>query len=182
MYKRQALKGQGVLVDALAALDTNTPWACWIIGGPQSAREKRHYRQLGKRIGRHGLEDRVYLLGNRTDVPHLLACGDLYCQPNLRGEWFGISFVEALRAGLPVLTSGTGGALEIVDETCGLLLPPGDVSALTHALKIVLEDESEYLRLRSGCRDRARLLCDPPGRMAELRSALSRFEGGGARF
>ena len=65
-------------------------------------------------------------LGQREDVPRLMAAADVFCQPNTGPEPFGIVLVEALYAGLPVVTSGFGGAAEIVDQTCGVLTAPGD--------------------------------------------------------
>ena len=53
-------------------------------------------------------------------MPALLAAADLFCQPNTAPEPFGLSLVEALQAGLPVVTSGIGGACEIVDASCGV--------------------------------------------------------------
>ena len=64
-------------------------------------------------------------LGQRRDVPELLAAADIYCQPNVGAEPFGIVFVEALYTGLPVVTTALGGALEIIDASCGVLVPPG---------------------------------------------------------
>ena len=61
-----------------------------------------------------------------TDVPRLLAAADIHCQPNISPEPFGIAFIEALAAGLPVVTSAIGGAIEIVDDTCGRLVPASD--------------------------------------------------------
>jgi glycosyltransferase involved in cell wall biosynthesis len=52
----------------------------------------------------------------------LLRAADIYCQPNTAPDAFGASFVEAMHAA--VVTSGIGGALEIVDRDCGCLLRP----------------------------------------------------------
>ena len=49
-------------------------------------------------------------------VPRLMAAADIYCQPNTTPEPFGIAFVEALAAGVPVVTTAMGGPLEIVDD------------------------------------------------------------------
>jgi glycosyltransferase involved in cell wall biosynthesis len=115
----------------------------------------------------------VRFLGLRTDVTRLMAAADIYCQPNTGPEPFGIAFVEALYAGLPVVTTAHGGPLEIVDDDCGLLVRPGDVSQLAKALASVVTDK----RLRAGLAARgparARELCDPEARLVELLAYLA---------
>jgi glycosyltransferase involved in cell wall biosynthesis len=49
--------------------------------------------------------------------------------------------VEALQAGLPVVTSAMGGPMEIVSQRCGFLVPPEDNAALADALRKLLTDE-----------------------------------------
>ena len=75
--------------------------------------------------GDAGIAGRVRFLGHRSDVPRLLAAADLLCQPNVGPESFGIAFVEAMAAGLPVVTTRIGGGAEVVTEACGVLVPPG---------------------------------------------------------
>jgi glycosyltransferase involved in cell wall biosynthesis len=49
----------------------------------------------------------------RSDVARLLAAADIHCQPNIGPEPFGITFIEALYAGLPLVTTSIGGAIEM---------------------------------------------------------------------
>ncbi len=77
-----------------------------------------------------------------------MAAADVYCQPNTGPEPFGIVFVEALYAGLPVVTSGFGGAAEIVDQTCGVLTPPGNCKAVADALRSLILEPSRRGALR----------------------------------
>ena len=74
-------------------------------------------------VARKGLAERVRFLGERADVPDLLGAADIHCQPNSSPEPFGLAFVEALHAALPVVTSDAGGAREIVTPACGVLVP-----------------------------------------------------------
>jgi glycosyltransferase involved in cell wall biosynthesis len=115
----------------------------------------------------------VRFLGQRSDVPRLLAGADLFCQPNTAPEPFGISLVEALQAGLPVVTSGVGGACEIVDASCGLLTPPGDSTALADALKRLVIDRELRVRLGAGARCRPAVLCDASRQMRRIHQVLS---------
>ena len=48
----------------------------------------------------------------------MMAAADIYCQPNLTAEPFGITFIEALHSRLPVVATALGGTREIVDESC----------------------------------------------------------------
>ncbi len=84
--------------------------------------------------------------------------------------------MEALSAGLPVVTSGIGGALEIVDESCGALVRAGDAGALAGALERLIRDGEERGRLGRAGRVRAAQLCDPATqtrRIADLMESLS---------
>ena len=102
-------------------------------GWPAGSRGRTNRRTsselgAGARFG-GGIEDRVRFLGERDDVPRLLAAADVYCQPNVAPESFGIAFVEALYAGLPAVSTRLGGAAEIVTDACGVLVPPADPDA-----------------------------------------------------
>lgn len=173
-------KGHLAIVDALADLMDMPNWIWWQAGGVQRPSEGRYLRRV-KRAARHrGLFDRVRWLGERPDVPALLASADLYCQPNLAPEPFGMVFVEALAAALPVVTSASGGALEIVDDTCGRLVAPDDRAALASTLRTLIEDRALRARLSAAAPDRARRLCDPLAvdrRLFEVLSGMTRESG-----
>ncbi|HEY6508268.1 MAG TPA: glycosyltransferase family 4 protein, partial [Vicinamibacterales bacterium] len=145
--RMEAMKGQTVLIEALGRLRDEPGWVCWQVGGAQRAPEARYLASLRADAERLGVADRIRFLGQRTDVPALLAAADIFCQPNVQPEPFGISFVEALLAGRPVVASATGGVLEIVDDTCGVLIEPGDVTALAAALSRLIRDSAERERL-----------------------------------
>src|SRR5262249_40040296 len=79
------------------------------VGGPQRPPEVEFQTDLEAAAARWGIAGRVRFLGQRSDVSRLMAAADVYCQPNTGPEPFGLVFVEALHAGLPVITSGFGG-------------------------------------------------------------------------
>ena len=97
----------------------------------------------------------------------------MYCQPNVRPEPFGIVFVEALAAGLPVVTTRTGGAVEIVDHTCGLLLDGPDPAAVESALRRLIQDPALRRRLAYAAVQRAARFCDRDRHAAHLWSVLA---------
>jgi glycosyltransferase involved in cell wall biosynthesis len=127
---------------------------------------------LQQQAARSGTAGRVRFLGQRSDVPRLMAAADLFCQPNVGPEPFGIVFVEALYAGLPVVTTGFGGAAEIVDERCGELTPPSDPAAVAAALGGLIRDPARRQALGAAGPGRAAHLCDPGRQLARLMAAL----------
>jgi glycosyltransferase involved in cell wall biosynthesis len=85
------------------------------------------------------LGDRVRLLGNRTDVPRLLAAADV---ATLASDWEGLPVfvLEAMAAGRPVVATEVDGLTEILRDGGGLLVPPGSPDALAVALERLLTD------------------------------------------
>jgi glycosyltransferase involved in cell wall biosynthesis len=165
-------KGHAVLIEALAKLRPVGGWTWWQVGGAQRRAEADFLERLRLRAGDFGIADRVRWLGERTDVPRLLAAADLYCQANVAPEPFGVVFIEALAAGLPVVATRLGGACEIVDETCGVLVPPADPDSLSAALRALIEDACHRRSLAHGGPDRARRLSSPSTQLAKLEDAL----------
>jgi glycosyltransferase involved in cell wall biosynthesis len=171
--RMEALKGHAALVEALAALRNVPGWTAWIAGGAQRTAERVHILALRRAVTAAGLEQRVRFTGERADVPRLAAAADIYCQPNRDPEGFGIAFVEAMAAGLPVVTTAAGGALEIVNAECGRLVPPADAPALAATLEQLITNAP--LRHALGTRGpaRARTLCDAPTQTARLAEMLT---------
>jgi glycosyltransferase involved in cell wall biosynthesis len=74
-------------------------------------------------------------------------------------EGLGVSLLQAAAAGVPIVTTRAGGLPEAVaDGVSGILVPPGDVPALTEAVRRLLCDEA--LRRRMGEAGRARILAE----------------------
>jgi glycosyltransferase involved in cell wall biosynthesis len=172
--RMEPLKGHTVLLDALGRLRERSGWTCWLAGGAQREAEARYLASLRAQAEALGIADRVEFLGQRSDVDGLLAESDIYCQPNAEPEAFGISLIEALAAGLPVVTSAIGGATEIVDESCGVLVARGDSAALASELSALLDDVGRRKRLGANGPSRARALCDPEARIPEIADILQR--------
>jgi glycosyltransferase involved in cell wall biosynthesis len=165
-------KGHRALLGALARLAPIPGWTCWIVGGPQSPAEGAYERQLRDVARVHGLEARVRFTGHRQDVSEILGASDVFCQPNVEPEPYGMAFVEALHAGLPVVTSAIGGALEIVTGECGVLVRPGDEAALSGALSALITDPTVRDRLGRGARARLTQLGDLASSMRRLQQVL----------
>ena len=85
-------------------------------------------------------------------MPGFLAGLDVFCLPS-RAEGLPLALLEAMMAGLPCLTTAVGGVPAAVGDAA-LVVPPGDVDALTKALRRLLGDS----RLRAELAGRARAL------------------------
>lgn len=161
-------KGHLLHLQALERIAPDKKWTCWMVGGPQSRLEEEHYHQVRETARKSSIADRVHFLGHRSDVARLLSAADVFCQPNLGPEPFGIIFVEALWAGRPVVTTAMGGAAEILDESCGLLVEPENALLLAEALTRLIDSNELRLRLGGAGPARARRLCDPASQMGLL--------------
>ena len=160
-------------MNGLALLRDVPGWTCWIVGGVQRAKEARYLQSLKNLAADLQISDRIRFVGQRSDVPRLLAAADVFCQPNSGPEPFGIVFVEALYAGLPVVATAIGGAQEIVSSSCGRLVQSADAGALRDGLAELISFSGVRQRLGSQGPARARELCDPKQQLLRMQSVLS---------
>ncbi len=166
-------KGHEIHLRAAGLLRGVGRWRLWFAGGVQRAAEADYEWSLRTLAGRLGIADRVTFLGQRDDVSAVLAAADIYCQPNTKPEPFGLSYVEALAAGLPVVASDFGGASEIVTADTGILVQPREVDALAAALRRLIGGEAERRRLGRNGPGRAAALCEPRRQLAALAEFLA---------
>jgi glycosyltransferase involved in cell wall biosynthesis len=140
-----ARKGHGDLLDALPPLLDRYPSLHVLFFGKGPLAES-----LQARIDQLGLSGRVRLTGFRTDLAELLPCLDLLVHP-AHMEGLGVSLLQASCAGVPIVASRAGGIPEAVrDGENGLLVPPGDVSALRTAIDALLSDPARRRELGAG--------------------------------
>jgi glycosyltransferase involved in cell wall biosynthesis len=168
----ESWKGHRVLLDALAKLKDLPGWLLWVAGGAQKAGEDELLQELKAAGASGGIADRVRYLGQRSDVPRLMAAADIYCQPNTGPEPFGIALVEALYACLPIVTSDLGGAREIVTEECGILCRPDDSDSLSAVLRDLIGNRDSRRILGDAGPTRASELCGPSRQLAALADAV----------
>lgn len=94
---------------------------------------------------------------SREDVPKVLSEVDIYLHP-ARTEALGISIIEAMAAGVPVVATRVGGIPEAVEDgVTGLLVPPEDPQALADAIRWMIEHPAERAEMGRRGRERARL-------------------------
>jgi L-malate glycosyltransferase len=102
-----------------------------------------------------GVADRTMLLGAQDSIASLLNCADILLQPS-SSESFGLSSLEALSMGVPVIATRCGGPEEvIVHGECGFLSAVGDIEDLTRNALRLLTDRGLYEKFSRSARARA---------------------------
>ena len=129
-------KGQSLLVEALAMLDT-TGLRCLLVGDDQGRTGYR--RELERLIERHDLGGVVHLVGDCADMPAAYMLADVVVSASTDPEAFGRVMVEGQAVGKPVIGAAHGASGELIrpNET-GWLFEPGDATSLAMALEAAL--------------------------------------------
>lgn len=133
-------KGIPVLLRALVQIQQNN-WQLDIVGdGPARAEYEQFVESLH-------LTDKVKFWGikPKSQVAQFMQQADVFVLPSL-WENLPCVLIEAMASGLPIISTLTGGIPEIVDTESGVLVPPGDVLALTMALTEMLENVDQWDR------------------------------------
>jgi N-acetyl-alpha-D-glucosaminyl L-malate synthase BshA len=136
-------------VRVLERVNRSRPAVLLMVGdGP----ERTAAQALARRLG---VEDRVRFLGQRDSAESLLAMADLFLLPT-ELESFGLSALEAMACGVPVIGTDAGGLPEVVcsGET-GVLLPVGDVEAMARTALEILGDPDRRRAMGAAARRRA---------------------------
>ena len=95
-----------------------------------------------------GIKSKVLFLGNTSDIDRILCFTDLFLLPSA-SESFGLSALEAMAAGVPVVSSNTGGLPEVNEEgVSGYLCPIGDVKAMAEKAIYILEDKTRLAQFK----------------------------------
>jgi glycosyltransferase involved in cell wall biosynthesis len=127
-------KGLDVLLRAMARLADRRLRLTIAGDGPEAGPLKRVAADLG-------LSDQVLFCGLRDDIDRLLLETDIFVHPALWQEAFGLTVAEAMASECAVVASRVGALPElIVHDESGLLVPPGDVEALTSAMRRLIAD------------------------------------------
>lgn len=144
-------KGHRFLLTAAAGLLKTHPAARFVIIGEGELRG-----ELEREAGRQGIAKAVTFAGARTDVPAQLRAMDIFVLPSL---WEGLPLIllEAMAAGLPIVSTGADGVREILtDGKDALLVPPGNPTALQRGIEKLLDDPALRARLADEARKTVR--------------------------
>lgn len=136
------VKGHEIFLEAVKIISGEFPAARFFVIGCGT-----HRPVLENLTARLMLQDRVVFTGFRQDVADVMAALDMLVVPSL-SEGFGLTAVEAMAMGKPVLATRVGGLPEIInDGENGFLVPPGDPGALAERLLFLLMQPKEAARL-----------------------------------
>ncbi|MBI3972380.1 MAG: glycosyltransferase family 4 protein [Chloroflexi bacterium] len=147
-------KGFIHLLRAFAQVAPRLPETRLLVAGAFDAQDRRRYATLAQALGLA----RVTFLGplSRPDLARCYASADVFCAPSTGGESFGIVLLEAMASGRPVVCSDIPGYRDVVRNGIeGLLVRPGDETALAEALLRLLSDSALRNRLAEAGRTRA---------------------------
>lgn len=149
-------KGFDVLIAALGTL-TDLPWRLSIAG--DRSRDVAEAARVDAEIARHGLRDRVELLGALSEdrIAALYHGADLFVLAS-RYEGYGMAFAEAIAHGLPVIGTTAGAIPDTVPAEAGVLVEPNEVKPLARALRLLIENPEERRWFASGAREVAQRL------------------------
>lgn len=133
-------KGTDIFVHAmLDLLQHNLDWIA-IIAGRTTAEHAGFERELRERIAAAGLVDRILFVGEHKDIERWYQALDLFIAPQ-RWEGFGLTPLEAMACGVPVVATDVGVFSELVVEgETGIVTQAGDLAALISAIELFLKD------------------------------------------
>jgi mannosyltransferase len=135
-------KGTDVFVDAMIRLLPTFPDATAVIFGRATDKHQDFERDLKLRVEAAGLDQRILFLGE-VDVDEIATWYrrlGLFIAPQ-RWEGFGLTPLEAMASGVPVIATTVGAFPElVVDGETGVLVPPGDVDAMVAVAERLLDD------------------------------------------
>jgi glycosyltransferase involved in cell wall biosynthesis len=145
------VKNPDLFVRVAADLATMHPDVQFAIAGDGEQRP-----QIEALVKELGLQERFALLGHGSDIPSFLAGLDVAVLCS-QSESMSNALLEYLAAGRPIVATGVGGNLQMIEhEVHGLLVPPGDQTKLTQAIDRLLRDPALADRLGAAARQKAR--------------------------
>lgn len=109
--------------------------------------EGNERRNLEKQIKILGLQNNIFLVGqkNKNEIVEILLSSDLFVHPS-RGENFSVAIIEGQAAGLPVIATLCGGAMECINKKNGLIVQIDDIDGLSEAMNYMYHHINEFNR------------------------------------
>jgi len=142
-------KNHALLVEAFAQVRADAPLYLLLVGGGELEDAVR------EQVAGLDLESRVRFLGIRADVADILRASDVFVLSS-RVEGNPMSVMEAMAAGLPVVSTAVGGVPELVREgVTGLLVPSEDAGALAQAMQALVDDPVRRQAMGAAARQHA---------------------------
>ena len=109
---------------------------------------KRYLDKLHHMVNSLGLEEKIVFLGHRNDVPRLISSLDVVVHASSTPEPFGLTVIEGMAAGKPVVATSAGGVLDIIEDGVnGLLVPCKDSKAMATAILQILSNRDKAKKM-----------------------------------
>lgn len=152
----RAQKGTDVFVQAMIRILPSRPGVTALVMGRATDKHRPFLDGLRREVAAAGLADRILFLPEVTvdAMPDWYRALDLYVAPQ-RWEGFGLTPLEAMACGVPVIATRVGAFEELVTADTGALVPPGDDPALAEATARLIDDPA--CRARQSAAARARV-------------------------
>ncbi len=136
----------------------------WVVG---TGSEAQSFRKQAEQYG-----ESVRFWGHSDDVPALMRKIDIMVQPSLY-EPFGITLLEAMACGKPIVCSCAGGMPEVVNDQTAIVVPPEDSRQLALALVALLKDPTRASTMGQAGRQRVEKVFPLPGMIDQLETILA---------
>lgn len=143
-------KGISDAIGAFAKIKAQCPDAQYIVVGDGDGLAS--CEKLAESLG---IADAVHFVGYKTDIRPYLNAMDIFLFPSHK-EAMGIALVEALAAGVPCIATKVGGIPEVIDDSVGRLVAPGDIDGMANEALRLSTDRAELLRLSTQAANRAK--------------------------
>lgn len=149
-------KGTDIFVDAMIQLLPNYLDATAIVMGRALDKDRPFLDRMKARVDEAGLGGRILFLPEVPvdRMPSWYAALDIYVAPQ-RWEGFGLTPLEAMACGVPVVATRTGAFEELLTTETGILVPAGDMDALAEATAALAQNPSRRTTMGRAARDRA---------------------------
>jgi L-malate glycosyltransferase len=139
------------LIEAARAICARFPEVKFVLIGDGKKRA-----EFESKVSELGLQPNFLFLGSRQNVPEILACCDMAVLPS-QAEGFSNALLEYMASGLPTIATDVGGNPEVIENGVdGLLVKPGDPTALADAISSLLKDPNLASQLGAAGRERVR--------------------------
>lgn len=138
----EKIKGHIFLLKAVADILKIYPNTKFFLIGSGKEEEK-----LKNFVVNNSLEQNVYFLGNRSDIPELLSLADVFVMPSI-AEGLSIAMLEAMASGRAIVSANTNGTRKLITHgVTGLLFPKGNIVQLKDTIINLLSDKNLRIKL-----------------------------------